>query len=250
VAAVQPPAEAAVRWRINAAVIDNLLVYGLYLLLCLALHWQVANLEHLLALLAIDVVYHFGLESRDGQTVGKRYYGIRVVSTDDQPAGPKAIAFRSALRIIDSLPAWYLSGLINMVRTGPARRQRIGDVAAETKVVAVEGHALSRGTPGWMLPTATLLALAFSTLLVFGIAESGHQPLTNTQQAQFVAGCERSSGALVVDCQCLLNRLEAHGYGTPASLSALVQEAQSERLSGTPGAAERELTADGFACRR
>src|ERR1700722_1499660 len=130
----QPPAQAAVRWRIGAAVVDNLIVYGLYLLVCLLLHWQVATLEHVLILLLLDVLYHFVLESRDGQTIDKRHYGIRVVSLDDQPPSPKAIAMRSVLRIVDSLPVWYLSGLVNMVRTGPERRQRIGDVAAETKV--------------------------------------------------------------------------------------------------------------------
>jgi uncharacterized RDD family membrane protein YckC len=249
VAGGQPAAEAAVRWRIGAAAIDNLLVNGLYLLVCLVLHWQVANLDHLLVLLGLGVVYHFALESRDGQTIGKRRYGIRVVSVDGGTAAPKAIAIRSVLRTIDSLPFWYLSGLISMVRTGPSRRQRIGDVAAETKVIAVDGRSASQGTPPWLLPAATLFALAISVFAVLSIAEAGHQPLSGTQQAQFVAGCNNSSGGLI-DCQCLLNRLEADGYDTLDSLESVVQEAANERFYGQSGRARSELTSDGLACRR
>jgi uncharacterized RDD family membrane protein YckC len=244
----QPQAEAAVRWRIGAAVIDNVLVYGLYLLVCLVLQWQVANLAHLLLLLVLGVVYHFALESRDGQTIGKRQYGIRVVTVDDRRATPKAVALRSVLRIIDALPFWYLSGLVSMVRTGPERRQRIGDVAAETKVVAVTGRALRSGTPGWMLPAATLCAFAISALAAIGIATAGHQPLTSSEQEQFVSGCANSGGA-VVDCRCLLIRLEGDGYATLDSLRSVLARAEAERTSGEPGAALRELTADALACR-
>jgi uncharacterized RDD family membrane protein YckC len=247
-AMVQAPADAAVRWRISAAIIDNLIVYGMYLLACLVLHWRVANLEHLVALLGLGVVYHFALESRDGQTVGKRQYGIRVVSFDDEQAAPKAIAMRSALRIIDALPFWYLSGLVSMVRTGPSRRQRIGDVAAATKVVAIDGRSAARGTPGWMLPTATLVALAISALATLGIAEAGSRPLTSTQTAQWLAGCQHASAG-VVDCRCLLNRLEADGYDNLRQLTDVVEQARAERLVGQAGNARTELTAVAVACR-
>jgi uncharacterized RDD family membrane protein YckC len=247
--AEQPPAEAAVRWRMRAATVDNLLVYVLYLLVCLILHWRVAQLSHLIVLLVLGVVYHFALESRDGQTVGKRRYGIRVVSLDGQPAAPKAIALRSVLRTIDALPFSYLSGLISMVRTGPERRQRLGDVAAETKVIAVDGHAARRGTAGWVLPAATILAFGFSAVAIYGIAEAGRQPLSASQQAQFVTGCENSAHG-TVDCQCLLNRLEADGYNTPNDINSLVQEADSERFYGQSGAAQTELVNDRTACLR
>ena len=136
----------------GAAVIDNLLVYGLYVVVCLILRWRIANAGHLPLLVVLDVLYHFALESRNGQTIGKRHYGIRVVSVDDQRPASKAIAVRSVLRIIDSLPLWYLSGLVSMIRTGPERRQRIGDIAADTKVVAVSGRAAASGTPRCLPP--------------------------------------------------------------------------------------------------
>lgn len=249
VASGQPAAEAAVRWRIGAATIDNLLVYAVYLAICLLFHWQALSLTHVLILLALGVAYHFVLESNGGQTVGKRRYGIQVVSVHGGPPSRKGIALRSVLRMIDALPFSYLSGLISMVRTGPERRQRIGDVAGETKVIAVEGRAASRGTAGWVLPTATLLALAVSCLGVYGVVEAGRQPLSSAQQAQFVSGCERSAGAQVINCQCLLNRLEADGYNTPDSLNSLVQDAQNERFYGQSGSARTELTSAALACR-
>jgi uncharacterized RDD family membrane protein YckC len=249
VAASQPPAEAAIRWRIGAATIDNLIVYGIYLLICLVLHWRAAAIGHVLWLLPLQVIYHFILESRDGQTVGKRRYGVKVVSLDGSPAGQKAIAMRSVLRLIDSLPVWYLSGLINMVRTGPERRQRIGDVAAETKVIAVDGRAAAKGTPGWYLPTAALTALTLSLFGIYGVVEAGNRPLGSAQTAQLVAGCERSAGG-VVNCQCMFSRLESDGYDTLNSLRNLLQEAQSERLSGESGAARSEMESVALACRR
>jgi hypothetical protein len=100
-----------------------------------------------------------------------------------------------------------------------------------------------------MLPAATLLALAFSTFAVITIADAGGQPLTPSQQAEFVAGCNRTSGALL-DCQCLLNRLEGDGYVTPASLDTLAQQANEERLSGQQGTARSNLTTAALACPR
>jgi len=246
----QPPTEAAIRWRLAAAVIDNILVYVAYLLLCLVLHWRVLTVGHLLVLLVMGVVYHFVLESRDGQTIGKRRYGVKVVSIHGGPATPKGIALRSVLRFIDGLPFWYLSGLVNMVRTGPSRRQRIGDVAGETKVIAIGGMAATRGSPSWYLPTATLLALAISCLGIYGIVEAGSQPLSSTQQAEFISGCQRSAAGQVLNCQCFLSRLEADGYDTPNSLESLVQNARNEQFAGQSGAARGELETDAFDCHK
>jgi uncharacterized RDD family membrane protein YckC len=170
-------ADAAVRWRVRAARIDNAIVYGAYLAVCAVLHWQVLSIGHLTWAAVAGVVYRFGMEARDGQTIGKRRYGIRVVAADGGPAGPRAIAIRSVLRIVDSLPVSYLIGLLSMVRTGPARRQRIGDVVAGTIVVAVDGRAARDGTPGWMLPAAIVSAAIVSALGVITIAEAPQQSL-------------------------------------------------------------------------
>ncbi len=234
-AVVDHAADAAVRWRIRAARIDNLIVYGAYLLACLLLHWRVANVTHLVWLAVAGVAYHFGFEARDGQTIGKRRYGIRVLAADGGPAGPRAVAIRSVVRIVDSLPVCYVSGLISMVRTGPARRQRIGDIAAGTIVVAVDGRAASQGTPRWMLPVATIGAVIVSALSVIGVAEAPRQPINGLQASEFVAGCQSSAAGASVDCQCYLNRLEADGYETLDALNHLMVGVQSEEAAGAIG---------------
>jgi hypothetical protein len=135
-----------------------------------------------------------------------------------------------------------------MVRTGPARRQRIGDVAAGTTVIAVDGRAAERGTPGWMLPAATLFAVAVSALSVYGIAEAGKQPLSGAQTADFISGCQRTAGPFV-DCGCILNQLEAHGYVTFNNLAALANQYRSEVLLHQPGLATRTITDAALTCR-
>jgi uncharacterized RDD family membrane protein YckC len=242
--------EAAVRWRISAAVLDNILVYLIYLAICALLHWRVLAVDHLLVLLLAGVAYHFVFEAHDGQTPGKRTYGIRVVSLDGGQPVPGAVAIRSALRIFDQLPVLYVSGLVSMVRTGPARRQRIGDVAAGTMVVAVDRQAAAKGTPGWVLPAATIFATLVSALFVYGVLESGQQPFSGAQQAAFVTGCQNTPAGQLVDCGCLLSRLEAAGYVTPDSVRTLVVEAQAERAAGGSGTSERTFLAAIGACRR
>jgi hypothetical protein len=210
----------------------------------------VASIGHLFVLGIAGVAYHFVLEARDGQTIGKRRYGIRVVGVDGGPADARAIAIRSLLRILDQLPVSYVSGLISMVRTGPARRQRIGDIAAGTMVVAVDGRAAREGTPGWLLPAATLFALAVSALTVIGIAEARRQPLTSAQASQFIAGCENSPAGAVTDCHCFLNQLEASGYTAENALRDLASASESGSASGSSGRARATIQSAFDACRR
>jgi hypothetical protein len=87
-----------------------------------------------------------------------------------------------------------VSGLISMVRTGPSRRQRIGDIAAGTIVVAVDGRSAREGTPRWLLPLATLAAVVVSALSVAAMAEAGHQPPSSGQTAPLISGCQDSCG--------------------------------------------------------
>jgi uncharacterized RDD family membrane protein YckC len=239
------PADAAIRWRFGAAFLDNLAIYGGYVLLCLAVHWRVATPAHAAVLLALSVLYHFVFEANGGQTPGKRRYGVRVVSVDGGPADARAIAVRSVLRLIDQLPVWYASGLVSMIRTGPERRQRIGDVAARTMVVAVDGHAARSGTRGWVLPTATMIAVLLSTWLLISLrsgvnfmgiqlTSGASQALTDQQRADFITGCENTGGA-ATSCVCILNQLEADGYGTIDRLRSLMAQTERAAADRNPG---------------
>ena len=68
-----------------------------------------------------------------GQTVGKRLYGLRVIRDDGAPAGFLAVLIRNLLRLVDFLPFFYGLGLLVIIVT--PRSQRLGDIAAGTYVV-------------------------------------------------------------------------------------------------------------------
>jgi uncharacterized RDD family membrane protein YckC len=68
-----------------------------------------------------------------GQTVGKRLYGLRVIRDDGAPAGFVAVLVRNVIRIVDFLPLFYGLGLLMIIFT--SRSQRLGDLAAGTYVV-------------------------------------------------------------------------------------------------------------------
>ena len=73
-----------------------------------------------------------------GRTPGKRWTGLRVVKVGGAPVGFLASALRNILRIIDSLPGFYLVGIICVFVT--AKNQRLGDLAAGTIVVRERKH--------------------------------------------------------------------------------------------------------------
>lgn len=198
-----------------------------------------------MGLIAGGIVYHFAFEAASGQTPGKRRYGI---GAGGGRADARAIAIRSVLRIVDQLPLWYLSGLISMLRTGPRRRQRIGDVVAGTSVVAISGRALSRGTPGWLLPAAAIAAFLVCIASWYFALTADSRPMTASQSAAVVAGCQRGASGAAIDCQCLLDRLQADGYDTISSLQSLTSAVRSETEEGAFGRARRELRAAALDC--
>ena len=69
----------------------------------------------------------------NGQTIGKRIFGLRVIADDGSPAGFTAVLVRNLLRVVDFLPSFYGLGLLAIVLS--SRSQRLGDLAAGTFVV-------------------------------------------------------------------------------------------------------------------
>ena len=106
--------------------------------------------------LALLPVYYFAMEAVTGQTVGKRLLGLRVQRPDGSRPSVAAIAWRTLVRPIDSLPVAYLAGFITMLATG-SLRQRLGDIAAGT-VVARALPARRRSLAA--VPLAIVLAAA------------------------------------------------------------------------------------------
>jgi len=73
-----------------------------------------------------------------GRTPGKRWTGLRVVKAGGGPVGFLASALRNILRIVDSLPGFYLVGILAVLFT--KKNQRLGDLAAGTIVVRERGQ--------------------------------------------------------------------------------------------------------------
>jgi uncharacterized RDD family membrane protein YckC len=68
-----------------------------------------------------------------GRTPGKRATGIRVVRTGGSPITFVRSMLRNIVRIVDSLPAFYLVGMLTIFITN--NNQRLGDLAAGSLVV-------------------------------------------------------------------------------------------------------------------
>jgi uncharacterized RDD family membrane protein YckC len=69
----------------------------------------------------------------NGQTLGKRRSGLRVIGADGEPARFTAVLIRNLVRLIDFLPGYYALGVVVIFLT--PRSQRLGDLAAGTYVV-------------------------------------------------------------------------------------------------------------------
>jgi uncharacterized RDD family membrane protein YckC len=160
-----PAAQVAVRARLNAIILDLILIGILTRILASALGNSVSAGTALLVFWALQFAYFFGLEARRGQTLGKRAFHVRVATLAGTTPTTRQIAVRNVLRMFDALPLLYASGLVSVMRTGPARRQRIGDVAAGTTVLLDSGGKPLR-TPRWLLPAVTVLATLISLAVV------------------------------------------------------------------------------------
>ena len=129
--------------RIGAALLDFVVLFLLFFVLALLIGDTQAddgnasvslNGAPALIWIALSLLYYFGAEAATGRTLGKRLLGLRVATADGGRPGAGAIAVRTLLRLIDGL-GFYLVGLIAVLATGQ-RRQRLGDLAAKTTVVA------------------------------------------------------------------------------------------------------------------
>lgn len=69
----------------------------------------------------------------NGQTIGKRLFGLRVISEDGEPARFVAVIVRNLVRVVDFLPLLYGLGLVTLIVS--PRSQRLGDYAGGTFVV-------------------------------------------------------------------------------------------------------------------
>jgi len=83
--------------------------------------------------LVIIVLYFVLLEGIWGATVGKKLSGIRVIGPQGHRPGVVRSAVRNLLRIIDSLPALNILGVVLIIRS--PERARFGDRVSGTRVI-------------------------------------------------------------------------------------------------------------------
>ena len=161
----------AVRARLNAALLDAVLIAVPVLALSVRVAGASYTLAHVLTagrlglVLLVQILYTAGCEAASGATIGKRVFGVRVVALEGGPATALQVLVRNALRVIDALPLLYAAGLVAMARSGGTRRQRIGDLAAGTTVMLVAGRRPLR-TPHWLLPVAVVVSTALSVAAI------------------------------------------------------------------------------------
>lgn len=102
----------------------------------LGLAGQAGNGLFLVALFTLYWLYPVLFEVlRDGQTIGKRALGLRVIHANGTPVGWLASIVRNLLRSVDMLPVLYGFGVV-AAGLDP-RGRRIGDHVAGTLVVHV-----------------------------------------------------------------------------------------------------------------
>lgn len=127
--------------RVAAAIIDILILFVVFLLFAFTIgeaesedggfSVSVTGIPGLLYFIVV-FGYYIVTEWYWRATVGKKALGLKVVA-DSGGLTLGAVFIRNILRIIDSLPIFYLVGFI--VAAARADRKRIGDLAAKTSVV-------------------------------------------------------------------------------------------------------------------
>jgi len=140
-------AVAGIGSRFVAVLIDHLVQFGLFFIfgiLAAVLFGSIANRINLLgkwifaAFIALNFLLIWGYFTLfeafwHGQTPGKHIMKLRVIKDSGRQITLFEAMSRNLLRIIDYLPALYLTGVIAMLCT--KRHQRLGDLAAGTIVV-------------------------------------------------------------------------------------------------------------------
>jgi len=128
-------APASIGDRILAFLLDTLIIVA-YLLILAGIVFGILKLEEPWLLIALYIpmfFYHLLSEVfMDGQSIGKRQMGIKVVKTNGSPATLGAYLLRWILRPVDN---FFYGGVAMITIAIGGKGQRLGDLAADTAVV-------------------------------------------------------------------------------------------------------------------
>ena len=119
--------------RVGAFILDHVISFllGVGIGVALGLWLESRGAVYLGALVGL-FGYFIVLEGLSGQTIGKRLFGLIVVSRDGTPITFRQSIARNLLRMVDGMLN-YVVGLVVMLVSQD--RQRIGDHVADTLVV-------------------------------------------------------------------------------------------------------------------
>jgi uncharacterized RDD family membrane protein YckC len=95
--------------------------------------------------LIVIIAYFVLLEGFFGATIGKWIVRVRVVGTDGERITMARSAARNALRVVDSLPALNVVGIV-LILTSP-EKARFGDRVARTRVIRIGSSPHPIGGP-------------------------------------------------------------------------------------------------------
>lgn len=146
--------------RMLAWLIDALIRFAaLYLLLLILSMLGAFGVGlFLIAAFLMEWLYPVAFElAMEGQTLGKKALGLRVLCDDGTPVTLSASVLRNLLRAVDFLPFLYGLGLAVMLVNRDFKR--LGDLAGGTVVVYTDGPRSGASVPG-APPLAPPLALA------------------------------------------------------------------------------------------
>jgi len=102
------------------------IVAGIILAFCFAL----------IPAITLFFAFNFRLLRRDGQTIGKRVFKIKIVRSDGTPAGMSRILFLRYLLIpILTIPTGLVLALVDVLLISSKSRQCLHDMIADTIVV-------------------------------------------------------------------------------------------------------------------
>ncbi len=110
----------------------------------------------LIAQFLLNWFYSTAFEAMTGSTPGKKAFGLWVVHDNATPITLSGALIRNFLRVVDSLPFFYMVGLTCMMFDN--RFRRLGDLAAGTLVIyrdqaatpSTFSHEVSTPPPEWL----------------------------------------------------------------------------------------------------
>jgi hypothetical protein len=152
---------------------------------------------------AVETGYFIVWETiTNGQSLGKKLLGLRVVKRDGMPIDWRCSVVRNLMRSVDLLPANYLVGLTAMILSPSV--ERLGDHVAGTIVIRLDRPA--RAEQIELPPDAAPLALTRRQVAQLGSRELALIRGTIRRAAELPA--DRRDQLLIEVSETLLRRLE------------------------------------------